>query len=112
MTSALYFLTNLAKRNVFFFFPLFTFFQGWYIYAEASNPRRQGDRAVLLSPTMTGPYCLQMHFHMLGTNIGSLNVYKIAGSSKTTVLSTSGNKGDQWYLIQTSLTGSGQFQVI
>lgn len=88
------------------------YFSGWYIYAETSQPRAPGDRSVLLSPRLMGPYCLRMHFHMMGQDIGSLNVYKITGSSKTTVLTTSGNKGDQWYMAQSSLTGSEQFQVI
>ncbi|CAH3027830.1 unnamed protein product, partial [Porites evermanni] len=85
--------------------------KGWYIYAESSQPRVEGDRAVLLSPSLVGPYCLRMHFHMMGTDIGSLNVYKITASSRTTVLSTSGNKGDKWYMAQSSLTGSEQFKI-
>lgn len=101
-------------RNLFNYsnFCLDGYFSGWYIYAESSQPRVEGDRAVLLSPSLVGPYCLRMHFHMMGTDIGSLNVYKVTTSSRTTVLSTSGNKGDKWYMAQSSLTGSEQFKVI
>lgn len=84
---------------------------GSYVYAEASKPRKGGDRAVLLSPLLRGLYCLRLHFHMLGTNIGSLNAYKLSGSRKTAVFSISGNKGDQWYEVHASLTGDETFKV-
>ncbi|KAJ7384938.1 Meprin A subunit beta [Desmophyllum pertusum] len=58
---------------------------GWYIYAETSRPRVQGNRAVLMSPRLTGPYCLRMHYHMLGTSMGSLKVHKRSGSSSSVI---------------------------
>lgn len=85
--------------------------RGWYIYAESSRPRLQGERAVLLSPNLSGPYCLQFHFHMLGTDIDSLNAYKKSGSRRTVIFSVSGNQGDLWYSAQASLTGTEQFRV-
>lgn len=85
--------------------------KGYYVYIETSNPRREGDRAVLLSPRLTGPYCLRMHFHMLGANIGSLRVYKNSASGNSVVFSVDGNKGDQWYSAEYSLTGPEQFQL-
>lgn len=88
-----------------------TQFSGWYIYAESSRPRLQGERAVLLSPNLSGPYCLQFHFHMLGTDIDSLNAYKKSGSRRTVIFSVSGNQGDLWYSAQASLTGTEQFRV-
>ena len=88
-----------------------TQFSGWYIYAESSRPRLQGERAVLLSPNLSGPYCLQFHFHMLGTDIDSLNAYKNSGSRRTVIFSVSGNQGDLWYSAQASLTGTEQFRV-
>lgn len=88
-----------------------TQFSGWYIYAESSRPRLQGERAVLLSPNLSGPYCLQFHFHMLGTDIDSLNAYKNSGSGRTVIFSVSGNQGDLWYSAQASLTGTEQFRV-
>lgn len=65
-----------------------------------------------MSPRITGPYCLRFHFHMLGIAMGSLKVYKNSASSNTEVFSVNGNQGDGWYMAQTSVTGSGQFQVI
>nr|XP_058972703.1 MAM and LDL-receptor class A domain-containing protein 1-like [Pocillopora verrucosa] len=85
--------------------------KGYYVYIETSTPRRKGDRAVLLSPRLKGPYCLRMHYHMLGVNIGSLRVYKNSTSGNSVVFSVDGNKGDQWYSAEYSLTGPEQFQL-
>ncbi|KAL9975855.1 hypothetical protein ACROYT_G013067, partial [Oculina patagonica] len=85
--------------------------KGLYVYAETSRPRVQGDRAVLMSPRLTGPYCLRFHFHMLGTSMGSLKAHKNTASSRTEVFSINGNQGDRWYMAQTSLTGPEQFQI-
>ena len=90
----------------------FVILTGLYVYAETSKPRVQGERAVLMSPRLTGPYCLRFHFHMLGATMGSLKVYKNSVSSNTEVFSISGNQGDRWYMAQTPLTGPEQFQVI
>nr|XP_058973356.1 MAM and LDL-receptor class A domain-containing protein 1-like isoform X1 [Pocillopora verrucosa] len=84
--------------------------KGYYVYIETSTPRRKGDRAVLLSPRLKGPYCLRMHYHMLGVNIGSLRVYKNSASGNSVVFSVDGNRGDQWYSVEYSLTGPEQFQ--
>ena len=88
------------------------YFTGFYIYAETSRPRVQGNRAVLMSPRLTGPYCLRFHFHMLGITMGSLKVYQNSGSTLTEVFSLNGNQGDRWYMAQTSLTGPDTFQVM
>lgn len=48
---------------------------------------------------------------MLGTSMGSLKVYKNLALTSTEVFSVNGNRGDQWYIAQTSLTGPEQFQV-
>ena len=53
-----------------------------------------------------------MHYHMLGVNIGSLRVYKNSTSGNSVVFSVDGNKGDQWYSAEYSLTGPEQFQVM
>ena len=53
-----------------------------------------------------------MHYHMLGVNIGSLRVYKNSASGNSVVFSVDGNRGDQWYSVEYSLTGPEQFQVM
>jgi len=59
---------------------------GKYLYIEASAPRRTGDNALYVStalkPTLTG--CFKFYYHMLGNNIGELNVYmRRAGESNS-----------------------------
>lgn len=70
-----------------------------YMFIEASNPRKKGDKARLLStPNFTAiPRCLQFFYHMHGLGIGSLRVYiKSDGLSEKEVWSQNGRKGNQW----------------
>ncbi|XP_046856053.1 MAM and LDL-receptor class A domain-containing protein 1-like [Xenia sp. Carnegie-2017] len=52
--------------------------KGWYIYIEASEPRVKGDRAVIEA----GPFepnksfCFTFYYHMTGSDLGEVNVYK------------------------------------
>lgn len=71
------------------------FFKGYYMYIEASSPRKSGDNAILRSPPMKFPVnrCLQFHYHMSGTAIGRL---KVTLNGKT-VFYASGDKGNVWY---------------
>lgn len=71
------------------------FFKGYYMYIEASSPRKSGDKAILRSPPMKFPVnrCLQFHYHMSGTAIGRL---KVTLNGKT-VFYASGDKGNLWY---------------
>lgn len=47
------------------------------MYIEATG-KRKGDKAQLISPTFTktSGRCLQFWYHMYGSNIGRLNIYK------------------------------------
>ena len=56
-------------------------FVGHYMYIEASAPRKQGDKARLMSPTYTdnSAICVQFWYHMYGNGIGTLNVYAQVG---------------------------------
>lgn len=50
---------------------------GYYMFIETSSPHLPGDTAVLLTPMFAGttqPRCLTFWYHMLGSDIGSLNV--------------------------------------
>ncbi|XP_054756547.2 MAM and LDL-receptor class A domain-containing protein 1-like [Lytechinus pictus] len=50
---------------------------GHYLYVEASQPRRPGDRARIISPPITyfnDSYCLQFFYHMSGDDTASLSV--------------------------------------
>ena len=85
---------------------------GYYIYAEASNPRRPGDRARLLSPLMTGDTCVAFRFNMHGSQMGTLRVYGKLGSSEQVVWEHNTNTGDTWDGMQINIRTTAQFQAI
>lgn len=47
------------------------------MYIETSAPRRPNDTARILSPRYTdrSDLCMQFYYHMLGSGVGTLNVY-------------------------------------
>ena len=69
-------------------------FTGYYMYTEASYPRKQGDVARLSSPFLdfNGKMCLSFFYHMYGKTMGSLTV-QINGRSLFTI---SSDQGNQW----------------
>ncbi|KAJ7380815.1 hypothetical protein OS493_007199, partial [Desmophyllum pertusum] len=91
--------------------------KGWYMFIEASYPRKPNDTAGLVSPTIqkSGPYaCVLFWYHMFGPHIGALNVYmKDGGQTKTLMYQKVGSQGDEWKegLLQLSPTKSS-YQVI
>ncbi|XP_069744009.1 MAM domain-containing glycosylphosphatidylinositol anchor protein 1-like isoform X2 [Narcine bancroftii] len=100
---------------------------GYYMFIEASTPRRPGDRARLLSPlynisTRVGfrarrpqPFCFSFYYHMYGKHVGSLNVLvRILGvrTVETPVWSLSGNQAEEWRLGSVTIKPSGPFQVV
>ena len=70
---------------------------GGYIYIEASEPQRRGDRALLMGMRMCGTMCLQFYYSMNGRRMGTLNVYKREGVKNDDLIwSMSGNQGNEW----------------
>jgi len=65
---------------------------GYYMYIEASSPRREGDNAklVLSLPGNGELGCLSFYYHMYGENMGTLNVF--IGNMK--VFTQSGDHGN------------------
>ena len=55
-----------------------TYFQGSYIYIEASRPRKEGDKAIIEAGPFKANqnYCFTFFYHMHGEHIGELNVYQ------------------------------------
>ena len=51
------------------------------MYIETSYPRKQGQKARLLSPAYTdnSDICVKFWYHMYGNGIGTLNVYAMVG---------------------------------
>ena len=56
--------------------PDYAFNGNYYIYIEASKPRRQGDRAVIRMPRFgrSGDHCLSWRYYMYGHHINTLRV--------------------------------------
>ena len=90
-----------------------TFFRrsGYYIYAEASFPRRKNDRARLVSPRLAGTYCLQFYYHMHGADMGTLQVFRLAGSAKHTLATYRGDHGKRWYPVKKNIRVTQNYQV-
>ncbi|EDO47514.1 predicted protein [Nematostella vectensis] len=51
-------------------------YNGGYIYMEASEPRVQGDSAVLVSGILYGSLCMRFKYNMNGKTTGALRVYR------------------------------------
>ena len=85
------------------------------MYIETSAPRRQGDKARLISPIYQPTYgrCMTFFYHMHGRGMGTLNVYsKQQNRLGPAIWTASGDKGLQWNPAQVTLTSSSPFQVI
>ena len=75
------------------------------MYTESSS-KTQGQKARLLSPQMpkTTAKCLQFWYHMYGSSIGSLSIYKKTGRGLgPRIWTISGNQGDEWLVAQVSV---------
>ncbi|XP_072266113.1 MAM domain-containing glycosylphosphatidylinositol anchor protein 1 isoform X5 [Pyxicephalus adspersus] len=97
--------------------------EGFYMFIEASKPRRAGDRARLISPMYNvtvakikpkaPSYCISFYYHMYGRHIGYLNVLlRTMNSGDTPVWSLSGNNGNKWQLANIQINPARPFQVI
>ena len=71
------------------------------MYIEASYPRKPGEIAklVVTVPNNGNQSCLSFYYHMYGASIGTLNVY----SGNVRVFTATGNKGDNWLIIEKNL---------
>ncbi|XP_072170531.1 thyroid hormone-induced protein B-like [Diadema setosum] len=80
---------------------------GYYMYIETSSGS-YGRDARLISPAQyrNGPLCLTFWYHMYGSTIHSLNVYKSASTTPNqndTFFSLTGASGNAWYKAQVSI---------
>ncbi|XP_022236391.1 MAM domain-containing glycosylphosphatidylinositol anchor protein 1-like [Limulus polyphemus] len=72
---------------------------GWYLYTEASYPRKPGDRARILSPVFQGDSyarCLTFYYHMYGEDMGMLQVLIQQDKNTSELWQRAGNLGDLW----------------
>lgn len=84
------------------------------MYIETSSPRRQGDKARLISPVYqpTTGRCMTFYYHMFGSSIGALNIYLRRNAALGgPVWFMAGNKGNVWNAGQVTLNSNVPFQV-
>ncbi|XP_028396414.1 MAM and LDL-receptor class A domain-containing protein 2-like [Dendronephthya gigantea] len=86
--------------------------RGNYVFIETSSPRRQGDKAYLASPSVSGAQCLKFSYHMYGASIGSLIVYQSMNGRMTEVSKMSGDQGNQWKKAEVELPSANNYKVI
>jgi len=85
------------------------------MYIETSAPRKQGDKARLVSKTYptSDNMCLGFWYHMYGPNIGTLNVYASSASTGlgTPVWTLYGDQGNTWNKAQVTVQTTTPYQV-
>ena len=89
-------------------------FSGYYLYIESSSPRKNGDKATLISPDVSsvGQSCLSFKAHMYGSTINTLSISMVEGGRKTMLLEITGNQGNKWYPYEVDLPSGGPYKVI
>ncbi|XP_078673202.1 MAM and LDL-receptor class A domain-containing protein 1-like [Branchiostoma floridae x Branchiostoma belcheri] len=87
---------------------------GYYMYIETSNPQSRGDVAQLLTPLLqpTAERCLTFYYHMYGSTVGSLNVYKVARGQQALVWTQQGAQGNQWNYAEIDYDSKDQYQFV
>ncbi|KAI0233996.1 MAM and LDL-receptor class A domain-containing protein 1 [Lamellibrachia satsuma] len=79
----------------------------YYMYIEASSPRRKEDKARFLLPSLghEGKLCLKFRYHMYGFHTGRLGVYvKWSTIDLYPAWSLSGEQGNKWLTQRLTLT--------
>ena len=77
-------------RDVCFYDVTYFCFSGYYLFIEASSPRRPGDKARLVSEQFNNrgstPRCFTFWYHMYGSAIGKLRVFSKIQNGRETLL--------------------------
>ena len=91
--------------------------KGWYIYIEASSPRKPNDTARLISTSIPGTTaskgkCLSFWYHMYGADINTLSVFvRTGGVHDTKLWSKQGTHADKWLHALVTVNSRTHFQV-
>ena len=83
------------------------------MYAEGSSPARTNDIARLISAEMPASEkrCMSFWYHMYGSSMGSLRVFKTENGVETLLWEKSGDQGNQWLEGKTNFTSKSPFKV-
>ena len=101
----------------FFFFIVFFILPGYYAFIESSQPRHRGDKAWLLSESLSltghSVHCFSFWYHMYGVSVGTLNVYKSTNGSLPGSIQwkLSGNQGNTWKQAHLPVSSTVAFNV-
>ncbi|XP_055957690.1 MAM and LDL-receptor class A domain-containing protein 1-like [Patella vulgata] len=92
---------------------------GFFMYIEASSPRKRGDKAQILSPvlspTSASDNCyFTLYYHMYGSGTGNLSVstWNQIGGLQQQLWKKQGNNGDFWERKTLSLISNVDYQVV
>ncbi|KAM3930665.1 MAM domain-containing glycosylphosphatidylinositol anchor protein 1 isoform 2-T2 [Leptodactylus fuscus] len=98
--------------------------EGFYMFIEASRPRRFGDKARLISPlynitskfpSQKSIHCVSFYYHMYGRHIGNLTVLlrlKNIGTQDIPIWSKKGDQGNKWQLENLQVNPAAPFQIV
>lgn len=86
---------------------------GQYLYVESSEPRRFGDKAVLVSGVLKGLQCMSFMYYMHGQDMGSLSVYRFGdGVMRSRLWHRRGEQGNLWHEARITLScNSNSYQL-
>ena len=96
---------------------MFSIIGGWYIYIDSSKPRKQNDKARLISEMVasSSKVCFQFWYYMYGANVGKLTVYIIqkfqAMGKMISIWKKLGSVGPRWRHLTIDITSNTAFQV-
>lgn len=81
---------------------------GFFMFIEASNPRKLNDTAVLQSKIFlpSGERCLQFYYHMYGEDMGAMHVLYSSDAGDKKIWEKQKDQGNQWHLAHVQLSSA------
>ena len=81
---------------------------GFFMFIEASNPRKLNDTAVLQSKIFlpSGERCLQFYYHMYGEDMGAIHVLYSSDAGDKKIWEKQQDQGNQWHLAHVQLSST------
>ncbi|CAH1274186.1 MAMDC2 [Branchiostoma lanceolatum] len=83
---------------------------GYYMHIDGTG-QSSGKKARLKSPLIfaRGDFCLEFYYHMYGSTVGTLNVYRDRSSPRNRVWSMTGNQGNAWQKASVDFSSSSSY---
>ena len=82
------------------------FSEGYYLFTEASNPRKPNHNAIMQTPSMESDgkaRCIDFYYHMFGIGKDTLQLRVEYDGVKKTIFSKSGDFVNTWHRGQATL---------